>query len=228
LSWASAGEYPGRLRARQDTSKSSPFARRRNRTGRERRGNLVVRFAVSRNGDATICSFHARALGVDIVVEGSALDLLWQCLGMNPDEKQLPLWDLYPRLTTGVLKLADGCPFRCTYCSIPQVYPKFTARRLTQSIAELEFLARLGVEHVAFYDDALLYRPAVILGPFLREVLRRNIQAQFHIDLELGSCFRNFLLYLELQMARSAVAGSTWTSHSGIIRQRSLCTGLER
>ena len=129
---------------------------------------------------ATICSFHARALGVDIVVEGSALDLLWQCLGMNPDEKQLPLWDLYPRLTTGVLRLADGCPFRCTYCSIPQVYPKFTARRLTQSIAELEFLARLGVEHVAFYDDALLYRPAVILGPFLREVLRRSIQAQFH------------------------------------------------
>lgn len=50
----------------------------------------------------------------------------------------------------------------CTYCSVPQVYPKFTHG----GIAELKFLARLGVEHVAFYDDALLYRPAVILEPF--------------------------------------------------------------
>jgi radical SAM superfamily enzyme YgiQ (UPF0313 family) len=76
--------------------------------------------------------------------------------------------------------LADGCPFRCTYCSVPQVYPKFHSRPLERSIAELEFLARLGVEHIAFYDDALLYRPEKILGPFLREVLRRGIQIQFH------------------------------------------------
>jgi len=129
---------------------------------------------------ANICASHARALGVEIVVEGSELDPLWHYLGMSPDEKQLPLWDLYPRLTTGVLKLADGCPFRCTYCSVPQVYPKFQPRPLVHSLAELEFLTRLGVDHVAFYDDALLYRPALILGPFLREVLRRKIRAQFH------------------------------------------------
>lgn len=100
---------------------------------------------------ANICASHARDLGVDIVVEGSELDPLWHYLGMSPDEKQLPLWDLYPRLTTGVLKLADGCPFRCNYCSVPQVYPKFHARPLVHSLAELEFLTRLGVDHVAFY-----------------------------------------------------------------------------
>ena len=33
---------------------------------------------------------------------------------------------------------------------------------------------------MAFYDDALLYRPDKILGPFLREVLRRHIELQFH------------------------------------------------
>jgi len=129
---------------------------------------------------ATLCPSHARALGVDLVVEGSQLSPLWRFLAKEPDENQLPLWDLYPALQTGVLKLADGCPFRCTYCSVPQVYPKFHPRPLEHSLAQLKFLKRLGVEHVAFYDDALLYRPETILGPFLREVLRRGIALNFH------------------------------------------------
>jgi pyruvate-formate lyase-activating enzyme len=129
---------------------------------------------------ATLCPSHARSLGVDLVVKGSELSVLSRYLGLHPDEQQLPFWDLYTSLRTGVLKLADGCPFRCTYCSVPQVYPKFHARPLDRSLAELEFLARLGVEHVAFYDDALLYQPEKILGPFLHEVLRRGIQMHFH------------------------------------------------
>lgn len=129
---------------------------------------------------ATICPDHARALGVDLVVAGSDLAPLWTFLRLSPDEKKLPLWDLYPQLATGVLKLADGCPFRCTYCSVPQIYPKFHLRPLEHSLAELNFLARLGVEHVAFYDDALLYRPEKMLGPFLREILRRDMRIQFH------------------------------------------------
>ena len=129
---------------------------------------------------ATLCPSHARALGADLVVEGTELSALWRFLDMAPDEEQLPFWDLYPTLLTGVLKLADGCPFRCTYCSVPQVYPKFHSRPLERSIAELEFLTRLEVEHVAFYDDALLYRPDKIIGPFLKEVLRRGIQVNFH------------------------------------------------
>jgi hypothetical protein len=129
---------------------------------------------------ATICPDHARALGADLVVAGSDLAPLWKFLRLCPDEKKLPLWDLYPQLATGVLKLADGCPFRCTYCSVPQIYPKFHLRPLERSLAELNFLARLGVEHVAFYDDALLYRPEKMLGPFLREILRRDMRIQFH------------------------------------------------
>ena len=129
---------------------------------------------------ATLCPSHARSTGVDLVVEGSDLSPLWQFLGMAPDADELALWDLYPTLEAGVLKLADGCPFRCTYCSVPQVYPNFHARPLEHSLAELSFLKRLGAKHVAFYDDALLYRPEKILGPFLREALRRNIELQFH------------------------------------------------
>jgi hypothetical protein len=151
---------------------------------------------------ATLCPSHARSTGVDLVVDGSDLSPLWQFMRMVPEEDQLALWDLYPKLQTGVLKLADGCPFRCTYCSVPQVYPKFHARPLQHSLAELSFLKRLGAEHVAFYDDALLYRPAKILGPFLREALRRDIQIQFHTPNAMNARF------IDKEMALLLIAAS--------------------
>jgi hypothetical protein len=138
---------------------------------------------------ATLCPDHARNLGADLVVEGSDLAPLWRFLRLQPNDDGLPLWDLYSRLHTGVLKLADGCPFRCTYCSVPQVYPQFRARPLARSLAELEFLTHLGVEHVVFYDDALLYRPELIVKPFLKETLRKNIRVQFHTPNALNARF---------------------------------------
>ena len=160
---------------------------------------------------ATICARHARGLGADFVLEGTDPGPLWPFLDLEPNSDGMPLWDLYPELHTGVLKLADGCPFRCTYCSVPQVYPKFHPRPLDRSIAELEFLIRCGVKNVAFYDDALLYRPGEILKPFLQEALRRDARVNFHtpnalnarfIDHELAQLmvdtgFKNFYLGFE-------------------------------
>jgi tRNA A37 methylthiotransferase MiaB len=149
---------------------------------------------------ATLCPAHARSLDVDLVVEGSDLGPLWRFLGMAPDEDQLPLWGLYSRLQTGVLKLADGCPFRCTYCSVPQVEPLFRPRPPAHSLAELSFLHQLGVQHVAFYDDALLYRPDKILAPFLRAALQRGIRVQFHTPNAMNARF------IDRDMARLLVA----------------------
>jgi hypothetical protein len=75
-------------------------------------------------------------LGADFVVNGTDLTPFWHFLDLTPDDRSMPLWDLYPRLQPGVIKLADGCPFRCTYCSVPQVYPKFHPRPIDRSIAE--------------------------------------------------------------------------------------------
>lgn len=140
---------------------------------------------------ATLCPDHARTLGADFVLAGTDLTPLWRFLEIAPNERALPLWDLYLSLNTGVLKLADGCPFRCTYCSVPQVYPKFHSRPLDQSLAELEFLVGLGVENVAFYDDALLYQPEQLLKPFLREILHRRIRVNFHAPNALNARFIN-------------------------------------
>jgi radical SAM superfamily enzyme YgiQ (UPF0313 family) len=138
---------------------------------------------------ATICAAHARSLGADLVLEGTDLSPLWKFVSMAPDEASMPFWDLYPELDAGVLKLADGCPFRCTYCSVPQVYPKFQRRPLERSLSELEFLLSQGVRDIAFYDDALLFQPEELLGPFLQEVLRRHIGVNFHTPNALNARF---------------------------------------
>ena len=138
---------------------------------------------------ATICASHAHSLGTDLVVDGLNLQPLWDFIKLSPNQDQLPFWDLYPSLKTGVLKLTDGCPFRCTYCSVPQVYPQFHSRPLERSLAELEFLIDLGVEDIAFYDDALLFRPEQILKPFLQEAQKRNLQVNFHTPNALNARF---------------------------------------
>ncbi len=137
----------------------------------------------------TLCSDHARRLGADFLVQGANLEPLWKYLGINPDLKQPALWEAYNKLNVGVLKLSDGCPFSCTYCSVPKVYGKFKPRDLEHSLAELELLCRLGVENIAFYDDALLCEADEILIPFLNEVLKRNMKVNFHSPNALNARF---------------------------------------
>jgi radical SAM family protein len=138
---------------------------------------------------ATLCATHAPTLQADLIIEGANLNPLRRFLGLTLDESQLPLWERYPRLQTGILKLADGCPFRCTYCSVPQVYPQFHSRPVAGSLRELDFLVERGVEHVAFYDDALLYRSETMLKPFLIAVQRQKFKVNFHTPNALNARF---------------------------------------
>ena len=137
----------------------------------------------------TLCTAHAKKLGADFLVQGTNLGPLWQYLRIEPDLNQPTLWQAYEKLNVGVLKLSDGCPFNCTYCSVPNVYSRFKARPLEHSLAELELLSRLGVENVAFYDDALLFNAEQVLIPFMNEVLKRNIKVNFHSPNALNARF---------------------------------------
>jgi hypothetical protein len=132
---------------------------------------------------ATLCPNHARSLGADQVVEG--LDLA--PLGL-PLSEGSPLWESVDA-EVGVLKITEGCPFRCTYCSVPLVYPQFTARPLDVCVEEVRILAHLGARHIAFYDDALLFKAQSILLPFLEEVLRRDLHVSFHTPNALNARF---------------------------------------
>jgi len=138
---------------------------------------------------ATVCEHHAGTLGADLVVSGRELGPLWAFLGMEPDLNQPALWEVYRRLETGILKITDGCPFSCTYCSVPKVYSRFEPREPERVWAEVELLAKLGVTNIAFYDDALLFKAEHVLMPFLDELLRRCIQVNLHSPNALNARF---------------------------------------
>jgi len=137
----------------------------------------------------TLCSNHAKRLAADLLVPGTNLEPLWKYLQIEPDFAQPGFWEGYQKLNTGVLRLSDGCPFECTYCSVPQVYGRFKARPLQRSLAELELLANRGVQNIAFYDDALLFEPEEVLVPFLNELIRKGIRASLHSPNALNARF---------------------------------------
>ena len=145
----------------------------------------------------TLCSSHAEKLvrlgtpygGADFLVRTNELEPLWKYLGISPDLNQPALWEVYEKLNVGVLKLTEGCPFKCTYCSVPKVYSQFKTRPLEHSLAELELLCRLGVKNIAFYDDALLFEHQKVLVPFLNEVVKHNIKVNFHSPNALNARF---------------------------------------
>jgi hypothetical protein len=138
---------------------------------------------------ATLCPNHAGALGADLCIAGANLDPLWQLLKVAPDPSQPALWETYEHSEVGVLKLTDGCPFRCTYCSVPAVYGGFKARPLNRLLAELDVLIRQGVKNVAFYDDALLFHAEAVLDPFLEQVIGRGLAVNFHTPNALNARF---------------------------------------
>jgi hypothetical protein len=137
----------------------------------------------------TLCYNHAQKLGADFLMQGTDIQPLWEYLNVTSDLKQPTLWEAYEKLNVGALKLSDGCPFNCTYCSVPKVYGKFKARLLERSLAELQLLVERGVENIAFYDDALLFDAEKVLIPFLEEVLKRDIKVNLHTPNALNARF---------------------------------------
>jgi radical SAM superfamily enzyme YgiQ (UPF0313 family) len=149
---------------------------------------------------ATLCPDHARSLEADLIVEGCLLEPLWDSLELRPDESQPPYWEGYSSRTVGVLKLASGCPFRCTYCSVPQTAPNFEPFPLEDSWGSFQFLKHLGTKNIVFYDDALLFQSDRVLGPFLQRVMENGFEGAFHTPNALNARF------LDADMARLLVA----------------------
>ncbi|MHC5086457.1 MAG: B12-binding domain-containing radical SAM protein, partial [Planctomycetota bacterium] len=130
---------------------------------------------------ATACNDHAKSLGADAVIAGDNLKPLWDLIvPPSPSETHTPAWELYPKLETGVMTFTQGCPFKCSYCFVPQSGQTFKARTLHECLDELKSLVSLGAKNIAFYDDALLHHPEQIIIPFLEAALDSGINVNFH------------------------------------------------
>jgi radical SAM superfamily enzyme YgiQ (UPF0313 family) len=123
------------------------------------------------------------------VVTGCNLEALWTLLGVEPQPDQPPLWESYGTIPAGVLKLAEGCPFRCTYCSVPNTAPNYKPHSLQESWQAFRFLLDLGTRNIVFYDDALLFKPDECLKPFLNQVSVNDCKVSFHTPNALNARF---------------------------------------
>ncbi len=130
---------------------------------------------------SSIIPDHARKVtGADYIDRGDPVELL-EALDLPAAEVPTefsPDWSLYPRLDYGILKLTNGCPFRCTYCAVWKLSPRFTVLDLEVKLAELAYFESRGIRDIAFYDDALLVRADRGLLPFLEKV--KSGKFRFH------------------------------------------------
>jgi pyruvate-formate lyase-activating enzyme len=136
---------------------------------------------------ATLCTSHANSLGADLVINGKDLTAFWRLLSVEPHH-EIPFLPPEPG-AVGVIKISEGCPFRCSYCSSPIIYPEFHLRSTADCFNEFMQLAKAGIRNVAFYDDALLFNAEQSLIPFLNEVVRNRIQVLFHTPNALNARF---------------------------------------
>lgn len=138
---------------------------------------------------ATLCPDHARDSGADLVIERADLGPLRDMLSIDA-ENGIPYFPP-DEAGAGIMKITEGCPFRCTYCAASLFWPGFAGRPLADCLAELRHMVAQGVRNIAFYDDALLFNPEQALIPFLEEVIRSDIRVAFHTPNALNARFVN-------------------------------------
>jgi hypothetical protein len=136
-----------------------------------------------------ICPQHAKNLGADFLEKDNPLHPSALLRTGKAEGFRMPLWNLYKNLQTAAMKITQGCPFKCTYCTVPIFCDGFSTKPLQQAIEELRYLISLGVKNIAFYDDALLYKSDEVLKPFLRYVIENKIDVSFHTPNALNARF---------------------------------------
>lgn len=183
---------------------------------------------------ATLCPEHAQSLGFDVVVSTSdplgVAQSLEEVLGVRLGIatygdffRVFPAFELYPRLFYGVLLSSLGCPFSCTYCASRVLAPSFFQRPPEEVAAEVRYLyERFHVQHVAFYDDALLFQAERHFLPLAEHLVRLQLPIAFHLPNGLHARYVTKEVALFLKRARFITvrlsletASPEWQKRSG-------------
>ena len=143
---------------------------------------------------ATLCPEHAREhSGADAVITGPGAEALLSALASAGvplrapappgalDALPYPALDLLPHLPFIPILTSRGCPLDCSYCASRLLQPRYRRRQPLAVVEELLYWHEiLGLQDVAFYDDALLWDAAEHLLPILEEVARQGRTCRFH------------------------------------------------
>jgi radical SAM superfamily enzyme YgiQ (UPF0313 family) len=143
---------------------------------------------------ASLCPDHARTQsGADLVLPGpweTELPPHLANLGLaqlspqvpdDLDELPYPALDLLRHLSYIPILTSRGCPLDCDYCASRLLQPRYRRRRPAAVAAELiHWQERLGLQEVAFYDDALLLDAGNHFLVLLEELARQGRACRFH------------------------------------------------
>jgi radical SAM superfamily enzyme YgiQ (UPF0313 family) len=130
---------------------------------------------------ASLLPKHADSLrGVSRVFRGNTISSLMNHLEIEINGDTSPLWEVYPSLSYGVIRITEGCPYRCTYCAVHCLSSEFRPLSPDEVLNTLNFFKGRGVRDIVFYDDALLFKREEILFPFLERIKALNFKFRFH------------------------------------------------
>jgi len=144
---------------------------------------------------ATLCPEHARTYShADLIISSSNQFQPLECsqfIDRNiqnflSEEKPQPFFpypafDLLTEIDYICLLSSSGCPFRCTYCASHYLNPSFIKRDPRELFEEVFFWnTKYHIQNFAFYDDALLVDAENNICIFLEEVIKNNLDLQFH------------------------------------------------
>lgn len=119
----------------------------------------------------SLCYEHGKRniKSVDLFVPHNRLDLLYDfietqlsiSLSFKPLHYELdlfppPLFDLYENIPFIPLLTSYGCPFNCTFCATPYLYPEKIKKKPQSVIQEIEYWRERGVNRFVLYDDSFL------------------------------------------------------------------------
>lgn len=137
---------------------------------------------------ATLLPDHCmKRIGPDYVVSGEGKEELIGILERHhlpaPRQElgQVPLIEKPLWRDAGVVRLNEGCPFRCAYCASHQLAPHFRPGDPNSALESLRAFLRMGIKNIAFYDDALLVSKEVSFVPFLEAVVAEKLDVRFYL-----------------------------------------------
>ncbi len=140
---------------------------------------------------ATLCPKHAQEhIRPDYLIQGEAEEkvarLLAQLTGGagadyhydHLDQLPHPAFDLYPVLKSVAIMTSRGCPYRCGFCASRLLTAAYR-RRSPQSVIEeiRHWRDQFGVNHFAFFDDALLHQNETYAKPLFRALAAEDFHS---------------------------------------------------
>lgn len=146
-------------------------------------------------GYASLCTEHAISCsGADYVFPGNNIQQLVKLIEKTGNKKlsdnNLPAdFSEYPMPDYGfysinkyiALRTSSGCLLNCSYCASRYLNPKFVQKPVVKIIEEINyFKTQYNIEHIAFYDDALLVNSETHISEILKSVIDNKLNIKFH------------------------------------------------